>query len=352
MNAPAPWSADPHVVWNVLLEAELDGPLPHDLAERLAALNRDLGSPSTPVVHGTDAADLRRQLSVATGAALFLGVLVGPDGRGTLVLSAHHAALDGLGMLGALARLTDTEVLAHARGLADRPGDGSVAGAMVRRLREVLLSPPDLVPGHGGRPGTRGDSTTRAELGGQMHTSELVHRTLQGVGAWNRDRGGRVRRPAVAIGASRVGGTPLRLGNHSALIRLTRMAGVDAAGCRTRLQQAAAQPDEMSGHASGLLHLATSVALRVLRRRLGSTVLVSHLGRVEAPMVRSLALYPVTGGGSGLSVGAVSLVAGDSTTTVVTARARGAEFSGDALARLLEGVIGDSSTVPAPDHLS
>jgi hypothetical protein len=63
-------------------------------------------------------------------------------------------------------------------------------------------------------------------------------------------------------------------------------------------------------------------------------VLVSHLGRVTAPDVRELAFHPVTAGGSGLSLGAVTL--GDRTT--LTLRARASAWDADGLEQLLEAI--------------
>jgi hypothetical protein len=74
---------------------------------------------------------------------------------------------------------------------------------------------------------------------------------------------------------------------------------------------------------------------RVLARRLGSTVLVSHLGRVEAAAVTSAAFYPMAGGGSGLALGAVTV----GSTTTLTLRARARQHSSDELGRLLDDVV-------------
>ena len=76
--------------------------------------------------------------------------------------------------------------------------------------------------------------------------------------------------------------------------------------------------------------------MRVLARRLGSTLLVSHLGEVTAPHVERLAFHPVTAGGTGISLGAV----GHRGRTVLTLRARAADWDADGLERVLEAVGG------------
>jgi hypothetical protein len=76
--------------------------------------------------------------------------------------------------------------------------------------------------------------------------------------------------------------------------------------------------------------------MRLLARRLGSTLLVSHLGEVTAPRVERLAFHPVTAGGTGIALGAV----GHRGRTVLTLRARAADWDADGLERVLEAVGG------------
>ena len=76
------------------------------------------------------------------------------------------------------------------------------------------------------------------------------------------------------------------------------------------------------------------VATRLLSRRLGSTLLVSHLGALHVPGAVGAAFHPVSGGGSGVSLGAVAL---DDATTL-TLRARGRQHGRAELAALLADV--------------
>ena len=77
--------------------------------------------------------------------------------------------------------------------------------------------------------------------------------------------------------------------------------------------------------------------MRLLSRRLGSTLLVSHLGEVTADGATGLAFHPVTAGGTGLSLGAVGL--GGSTT--LTLRARADHWDRPGLAGLLSEIAAE-----------
>ena len=82
---------------------------------------------------------------------------------------------------------------------------------------------------------------------------------------------------------------------------------------------------------------ALSGGIRLLSRRLGSTLLVSHLGEVTAEGVTGLAFHPVTAGGSGVSLGAVTLHG----STTVTLRARAAQWDRAGLERLLAEIVAE-----------
>ena len=77
-----------------------------------------------------------------------------------------------------------------------------------------------------------------------------------------------------------------------------------------------------------------ALAMRALAPRLGSTMLVSHLGSVTTDAATDLAFYPVTAGGAGLSLGAVTQ--NDSTT--LTLRGRASRWDDDTLTGLLTRV--------------
>ncbi|MEQ6901736.1 hypothetical protein [Nocardioides sp. YIM 152588] len=179
---------------------------------------------------------------------------------------------------------------------------------------------------------------------GGHRTSDLVHAAASALGA----AGGR--RVAIAVGASRrtppddpaadpaAGpGTGPRIADRSALLRLRDVERMDRDQVREAIRSA---PVEASPHgeegvrsrlAAGLL----GAGIRLLAPRLGSSLLVSHLGRVDGTGVDRLLFHPVTAGGSGLSLGAVVL--GD--TTTVTLRGRARTWNDDGLEQLLEAIV-------------
>ena len=75
--------------------------------------------------------------------------------------------------------------------------------------------------------------------------------------------------------------------------------------------------------------------MRALAPRLGSTLLVSHLGAVTAPAASELAFYPVTAGGTGVSAGLLTHGGG----TTLTLRARARQWDEAALGGLLDDAL-------------
>lgn len=320
---PPHWGADPSIAWRILLTARLAAPPTADeLAERQAGLHAAQGWSAPPPVAVGDPAALRRDLAEVRD----LPVLVGLAGD-RLVVSAFHAYVDGLGLLEVLAALTGTDVSTSARGLDERAAEG--AGPL-SRLREVLLappatvSPPDVVP-------TEGDAYAATTVPGRVRTSDLVHAGAAGVLAHNHDAGRRSRHVTVAVGAGRPAPEGERLRNRSELLRLRDVELLSRSEVAEALRTTPLSSAGGSGTGGGRL---SAVALRALAPRLGSTLLVSHLGDVTAAAATDLAFYPVTAGGSGLSLGAVGLGG----RTVLTLRGRASVWDEAGLADLLTRV--------------
>lgn len=171
------------------------------------------------------------------------------------------------------------------------------------------------VPSNTGAP----DVTVDLRISSTVRTGDLVAAATAAVVRVNRRHGRRARRVAIAVGAVQHGSDGL--GDHSLLLRFTSAERLSPAEIQDLLRSAApeALPQHRGasmgrGRARGLV----TAALRLLRPRLGSTLLVSHLGTVEAPGITDLRFYPVTAGGSGVALGAVS----DSAGTMLTLRAR------------------------------
>jgi hypothetical protein len=166
------------------------------------------------------------------------------------------------------------------------------------------------------------------EVEGSVRSSALVHAAAQTLVAR-----GAGRHIAIAVGATR-DPDAAEVGNRSALLRLRDVERLDLAAIERALRAAPAERPPVAR--TGAVDRFAAVAMRALARRLGSTLLVSHLGDVTAPRVDRLAFHPVTAGGTGLSLGAV----GHGGRTVLTLRARAAAWDADGLERLLEAVGG------------
>ena len=324
------WVADPGLAWQILLEADLDAPPEPDvLQQRLDELNTRLGSPSVPLLTGTDVGAVREALAGGLDTALAAG-LVGH----CLIVAAHHHHVDGLGLLAVLTALTGQPASSGARGVGARPMAASAWGSRWRRLAEVAFAPPARIVGTSHDPAASEDVFADLWLDRAIRPAELVHAAAMAAVVFNGRHGARTRRTTIAVGVSRTGGESADIAEHSALLRLRDLDGATRDEVRRRLREAPTEPQPVPRGSSPLVARATLLALRVLAPRLGSTLLVSHLGEVEAPDLTGLAFHPVTGGGSGVSIGAVGLAG----RTRLTARARGARQSPPAMAELLRDV--------------
>jgi hypothetical protein len=273
-----------------------------------------------------------------------LGALVDPGhpvsvGRTPtgLVVRAHHAYVDGLGLLAVLAALLDDEVVSGATGIGERERRSTVL-TMASRLLELAVRPPaPVASGTGGSSTSVEDVFAVARVPRAVRTAQLAHAAVQAVAAHNGARGARSDRVALAVGVSTTGGADLRPGDHSGFLRFT---GAERLGVAELEQALATGPLQVGGtaqgatarRAGGLIRWAS----RVFAGRLGSTVLVSHLGRVEATGLSAAEFYPLAGNGSGLSVGAATA----GSTTTVTLRARARQHDTTDLEALLAGVLG------------
>ncbi|KAB2807530.1 hypothetical protein F9L07_26190 [Pimelobacter simplex] len=342
MTAPPPhrWVADPRIGWRILLTATLSEPVaPDALAAPLAALCGAQGwAYEAPRLAG--ARDLLADSPVP--------LLVGVDGN-DVVLSAHHSAVDGLGLLTVLDRLGLGPATSSARGTGPRTTTGGLARTVARRLAEVALRPPSGVVPPDRPVADRGDVLVSATVPGSHRTAELVHAAARAVVRHQEERGRPARHVAIAIGATRdprpdappdhdEGRIEGRIEDRSVLLRLRDVERLDLDAIRTAIRTAPLQTPPAPAERrpwSPALDRATTAGLRLLGPRLGSTLLVSHLGEVTAPAVERLAFHPVTAGGTGLSLGAAGLGG----RTVLTLRGRATTWNDDGLEQLLEAVI-------------
>src|SRR5690606_22715834 len=124
----------------------------------------------------------------------------------------------------------------------------------------------------------------------------------------------------------------------SALLRLRDVERLDLPAIEDALRNAPPQTPPVIAEPrrwTPLVDRATRAGMRLLGPRLGSTMLVSHLGQVTAPGVERLAFHPVTAGGTGLSLGAV----GHDGRTVLTLRGRATQWEDNGLEQVLEAVV-------------
>ncbi|WP_435769254.1 hypothetical protein [Nocardioides sp. SYSU DS0651] len=341
------WVGDTRIGWRILLTAEpvAAGALDREtLGARLRSLYVTQGwGPAPAVVESGSPDRLLGTLVAASAAPLVVGIAParadGPAAPRCVVLSAHHGAADGLALLRVLEHLGLGPVTTTARGVDDRPSDTGLARAVLRRLGEVVLRPPARVTTPAGHRGGAGDVVVRREVPGRFRTADLVHAAARGVVAHEAGHGRTARRVAVAVGAGRAG-EPSRIDDRSALLRLRDVELLDREEVARQVRTAPLQVPPAAGTARPWTPYADrvlSLGIRLLAPRLGSTLLVSHLGEVDAPAAGALAFYPVTAGGTGLSLGAVGLPGRG--TTVVTLRGRAARWTDDGLEQLLEAVI-------------
>lgn len=321
--APA-WGGDPSIAWRILLGSVPARSLSAEtLAERQRVLHEQQGWPAPPPLVTGEHAAVLREVAEVRDVPLVLGVA-----GAQVVVSAFHAYVDGLGLLDVLAALTGDEVGSSARGVGDRPAE---SGGAVDRLREVAFAPPSSVAPPTVTP-AEGDAFAALSVEGTVRTSALVRAAVAAVVAHNTARGRGSRHVTVAVGAGRPSAPGELLANRSELIRLRDLEGRSATEVENALRTAPLSAAGGSGAAPGRL---TAAALRMLAPRLGATLLVSHLGDVTTSAAGALAFYPVTAGGTGLSLGAV----GHGGSTVLTLRGRASRWDAASLEALLGSVV-------------
>jgi hypothetical protein len=308
VTGPRPWVADPSIGWRILLTATLPDP-PTD---------------SSGLRSAESTAELRRALTAPDPEPVLVGV-AGND----LVISAHHSAVDGLGLLRILEQRGYGPVASSARGVGDRPAGHGYVGTVARRLAEAAFRPPARVTPQPSGPPTSGDAMAEIELPGSYRTAAIVHAAAAAVTAL-----GAGPHVAIAVGATRGPAPDSVIEDRSVLLRLRDVERLDLPAIERALREAPVERPPVTR--AGAVDRLAGRAMRLLARRLGSTLLVSHLGEVTAPHVDRLAFHPVTAGGSGLSLGAV----GHRGRTVLTLRGRAADWDADGLERMLEAVGG------------
>lgn len=337
MSEQTTWVADPRLAWTPTITCARPAGLDADtLHDRLVRVNEELrpGSTTEPVAECEDELELLRRTSRARcGGPVTAGL--GPD---LLAVAVDHSVGDGLSLLAALTEITGVPLRSGFAGVGQRGSQHGFVGARVRRLGEVLFSPPAVVPTTvaDGAP-LPGDVFASRSIAGAYGTAAVIAATAQAC-TQTLLSGRAARRVRIAVGLSTVDGSSPQLADNSALLRLAPATSGSVERIQAALRTQGLEPDpgdETYDRRPGLARLTTRVQ-GLLASRLGSTVLVSHLGTVTAtPALPGLAFYPVTGGASGLSVGAVV----QDGRTLLTARARARQHDTAGLGRVLDSVV-------------
>jgi hypothetical protein len=197
------------------------------------------------------------------------------------------------------------------------PARRGFAVAALGRLAEAALRPPDVVRRVAA--GDRGDRFARVDVPAvSTGTAGLVAAAARAVTGWN----GSARRVVAAVGASERPGAAVEPRDESAYFRLRLPSSPDASSVRAALGQ---RPEPaVPGRVA-------RAAAELLAHRLGSTFLLSNLGRVHAPdVVQALAFHPEASGRSPVSFGAAT-VRGTTTLTLRTRAAHHTQAAADAL---------------------
>jgi hypothetical protein len=322
---------DPDVSWSIVLAVDLVGAVdPADAsaaAGRLVAVHTHLGRAPTVTLFAaggeTSVVDAFANEPYGDHDPLLRAAL-SADGR-TLVVAAHHGAVDGLGLLGAAAALAGVPLTSSATGIEPGAQPAGFLRASLGRLVEALVHPPVRL-----RSDPTGDSgggdwlLTKVVHPVRPSSGALVMAAVATVRARNVGTPARGRRLLVAMGLSRRPGSPTPSPDRdTAYVRLAVDAVTTAADAAEVLATTVPEPAFPATDGGGIAPKVT----RLLSARLGSTVLVSNLGKVAPDAVTAVRFWPVPSGPAGAAIGLAS--AGGRTT--ITVRLRRAWFTtGDA----------------------
>ncbi|MGW6441579.1 hypothetical protein [Lentzea sp. NPDC055074] len=244
----------------------------------------------------------------------------------SLLIAAHHGAVDGLGLLALLGIALGEPVRSSATGVAARGSDRTYLLSALDRVREAVWAPPTRI-----QPSLHGNDlgdhlVSRVLPAVKLGSAGLTSAALGTTRRWNAARGAEHGRVVAAIGASWRGGADPRPEADSALLRLRLPPGATDEDVRVLLASSAPEAGFPSAH-----NPLARWGMRLLASRLGSTFLVSNLGVVDAG-VTALRFYPAASGRSGVAFGVVTT--GEVTTATVRVRRR--DFDAAAAAGLLD----------------
>lgn len=335
---------DPDVSWSIVLACTFAVPREAGaVAAAVAALtsaNPHLGRP----------AELRRYSSEQEDEVLagfadtvygdrdpLLRVALSEDGR-TLLVAAHHGAVDGLGLLGACSVLADAGLTSSAAGIERGAEPQGFVRASIGRLGEALVRPPVRLAARRESPEATGDWLACREVQtGKAGSGALLMSAVASVRRWNTEARRRRRsgaRVVIAMGLSRRPGTPTPSPDRdTAYVRLVADQVTSTAAATELVRRTVPEPAFPVTDGGGL----APRLVRLLSGRLGSTLLVSNLGLVRGEDLVSVRFWPVPAGPAGTAIGLASTAHG----TNVTVRLRRGWFSRADAATFVELVSGE-----------
>ncbi len=330
-------SGHPDVTWCIAVEATLADSVDREASvERVRAAVRRrehaLGPP--PLLQDVEEADragavdrtLNRPFPPG-GPFIRVATVSGAEPR--LILAAHHSILDGLGLMALLRIALDRPVGSTVAGLDARSVSrrGFAVTAVSRAFRAAVRPSARIAP-EGGQAGASGDhlSVHRAP-GESAGTALLVVAMGRSIERWNRAHEGRTRGLEVSVGVSLRPGRVAGLDEGSAYM-LLRLPRWDADAVRRTLRNGVLEPVSPSGRTGRALDVVARPVARLMSDRMGSSGLVSSIGRLDVPPeVHAVALYPVAHGRSGVALGAAAAHG----TTTLAFRMRRRDFGREAV---------------------
>jgi hypothetical protein len=247
-------------------------------------------------------------------------ILLSPGGE-HLWLSAHHAALDGLGLAAVLAGLLGADPTPLSAGPHDHRDARRPA-----HLRETLLRlacPADPLVRSSTIPQHDSIAVSSATPTGHF-TAQLVAACVAAAAARNDALGHPLRRVGISVG---IGG-PSGDGNTATYRRLDLSPHDDVVSEVMQAIERVAEPRELLSAPRRIRLIAPAIS------RLSDSLLVSNLGCISAPGAERVEFFPVARGRSAVAFGAVGVRRGQCTVSI---NAR--HLSAEDAARLLDDVV-------------
>ena len=246
--------------------------------------------------------------------------------EGRLMVAAHHGVCDGLGLVALAGAASGSTIRTRARGIGDRRSPHGFWLHSASRLLEALFRPPPRFPGSRSRADGGDDHLDVHELPPlRRGTGDLAW----AVGRVFAERGGRGT-PLLVVGASRRTGDLPEPDRRTAYGRLRVPSSASPDDLRARLATLDPEPDFPETDLGGL----GPATVRLFRRRLGGTAVLSNLGVLDGPGILSAAMFPARSGPRAVVLG----LATTAVSTTLTMRTHVSDFSPEETRSMLGAV--------------